>query len=80
VRSEDGSEYRVRTCEEYRLATRILQQEEELSTYFRELEREYEKVVSFRMRLRETSTGEVGRVAAATDSLVRETRACESDA
>ncbi len=59
VRSKDGSEYRVRTCEEYRLATRILQEEEELSTYFPELEREYEKVVSLRMRLRETSTGEV---------------------
>ncbi len=59
VRSKDGSEYRVRTCEEYRLATRRLQQQEELSTYFRELEREYEKVASFRMRLRETSTGEV---------------------
>jgi hypothetical protein len=59
VRSKDGNEYRVRTCEEYQLATRILQQEEELSTYFKELEREYEKVVSFRMRLRETSTGEV---------------------
>ncbi len=59
VRSKDGSEYRVRTCEEYRLATRILQQQEELSTYFPELEREYEKVVSFRMRLRETITGEV---------------------
>jgi hypothetical protein len=51
--------YRVRTCEEYWLATRILQQQEVLSTYVRELEREYEKVVSFRMRLRETSTGEV---------------------
>jgi hypothetical protein len=56
---KDGCEYRVRTCEEYRLATRTLQQQQELSTYFRDLEREYEKVVSFRMRLRETSTGEV---------------------
>lgn len=59
VKNIGGSKYRVGTCEEYRLATRVLQEEEELSTYFPELEREYEKVVSFRMRLRETSTGEV---------------------